>query len=70
MSLLKPAHEWPLTSYSERTRSPEDAESHMVELNDIAITSSQDVQNFRLVFEDRCIALEVRHGLRDVGERI
>lgn len=42
----------------------------MVELNYIAIASLQDLQNFRLVFEDRYIALEVRHGLRDIGERI
>lgn len=53
MSLLRPAHENAPTSNSECTRSPEDAESHMVELNDIAIASLQYLQNFRLVFEDR-----------------
>lgn len=70
MSLLGLIHESALTSYSESTRSPEDAESHMIELNDITITSFQDLQDFRLIFEDRCVTLEVRHGLGDVSKRI
>jgi hypothetical protein len=42
----------------------------MVELNNITITSLQYLQDLRLVFEDRCVALEVRHGLGNIGERI
>lgn len=68
VSLFRAAHDYAFTSYSKRTRSPQDAECHMAELNNIAITSLQDLQNFRLIFEYRCVTLEVRHGLRDIGK--
>lgn len=42
----------------------------MVELNDITIASLQDFQNFRLVFENRHVTLDVRHDLRDISKRI
>lgn len=63
-------HKQAPTSDSESARSPENVESHVVELNDVSITSFQHIQDLRSVFEDRFITLEVRDGLRDIGECI